>query len=73
MPPATFLAVEAAAATVWSSTTALEYYFFGHAIVGAPTWLQVLLVIAGLLTAFITLRLLRGRLAAAEPPERPAG
>jgi membrane protein DedA with SNARE-associated domain len=54
-----FLLVSAAAAVIWSAMIALEYYFAGHAILGAPTWLQVVLVLVGILATIASLRLLR--------------
>ena len=60
-----FLAVSAAAATAWSTIVTLEYYFAGHAILAAPTWLQIVLVIAGLIATILSVRLLRRRVKAA--------
>ncbi len=68
MPVPRFLAVEAAAATLWSASITLEYYFFGHAIVGAATWIQVLLVVGGLIATVITLRVFRARVTASDQP-----
>ena len=45
VPLGRFLAVSAAAALAWSALIALEYYFAGQAILGAPTWLQIVLII----------------------------
>lgn len=56
---ARFLAIAAAAATVWSAVVSVEYYFFGGAFLGAATWLQVLLVIAGIAATVLSLGLLR--------------
>ena len=56
-----FLAVSAAAAVVWAATNALEYYFFGDALAGASTWLQVLLIGVGLVWMVVSLNLLRRR------------
>jgi len=68
MPLMRFLPVSAAAAAAWSTLISLEYYFAGHALLGAPTWLQVVLIIVGLGATAVSLRLLRPSLAAR--PER---
>jgi membrane protein DedA with SNARE-associated domain len=54
-----FLAVSAVAALAWSAVITLEYYFAGHAILAAPTWLQIALIIVGLLATIASLRVLR--------------
>jgi membrane protein DedA with SNARE-associated domain len=54
-----FFLVSAAAALVWATIITLEYYFAGKAILGAPTWLQILLVIVGVIATIVSLRLLR--------------
>jgi membrane protein DedA with SNARE-associated domain len=54
-----FCAVSAAACVVWSSVITLEYYFAGHAILGAPTWLQILLIVVGIVATVLSFRLLR--------------
>jgi membrane protein DedA with SNARE-associated domain len=54
-----FFLVSAAACVVWSSVITLEYYFAGHAILGAPTWLQILLIIVGIVATILSFRLLR--------------
>lgn len=59
LPALRVLLVTAAACTVWSALITLEYYFAGRAILGAPTWLQVTLVIVGILATIVSLRLLR--------------
>ena len=56
-----FLAVSTAAAVVWAVTNALEYYFFGGALAGASTWLQVVLICAGIAWMVVSLNLLRRR------------
>jgi phosphatidylglycerol lysyltransferase len=61
MPAARFLALSAAAATVWALVCSLEYYFFGHALAAADTWLQILLVCAGVAWLFVSFDLLRRR------------
>lgn len=61
MPFRRFLPVSAAAAVVWAVVNALEYYWFGHALLGASTWLQVLMILAGIAATVLSLRLLRRR------------
>lgn len=74
MPFKRFLPISAAAALAWASINALEYYWFGRALAAADTWVQVLLVIAGLAWLVFTLRLLRrrARRRLGETPEAPA-
>jgi membrane protein DedA with SNARE-associated domain len=60
MPVGRFLVVNLAAALVWAAVNALEYYWFGRALAGASTWLQVLLGLAWLV---LSLHLLRRRAA----------
>jgi membrane protein DedA with SNARE-associated domain len=63
-----FLLVTAVAAAAWSTLITLEYYFAGHVLLGAPTWLQILLIIVGLVAAVLSFRLLKpGILARAKP------
>lgn len=54
-----FLLVSAAAAIAWSSIISIEYYFAGHALLGAPTWLQIVLIVVGIIATIVSLRLLR--------------
>jgi membrane protein DedA with SNARE-associated domain len=61
MPLLRFLPLSAAAATVWALVNGLQYYWFGHALAGADTWLQIVLVCAGLTWMFVSLNLLRRR------------
>jgi membrane protein DedA with SNARE-associated domain len=56
---APFVLVSAAAATAWSAIITLEYYFAGHALLGAPTWLQIVLIVVGIIATIASLRLLR--------------
>jgi membrane protein DedA with SNARE-associated domain len=70
VPLGRFLAVSAVAALAWSALITLEYYFAGHAILGAPTWLQIVLIVVGALTTIASLRLLRVGLGARR--RRPA-
>jgi membrane protein DedA with SNARE-associated domain len=61
MPLRRFLPVTAAAATVWALINALEYYYLGHALTSADTWVQIALLAAGLLSLVITFNFLRRR------------
>jgi membrane protein DedA with SNARE-associated domain len=61
MPVARFTAVTCVAAVAWASLNGLEYYWFGRALAGASTWLQVLLVGAGLAWMVLSLSYLRRR------------
>jgi membrane protein DedA with SNARE-associated domain len=61
MPLPRFLAVSTAAALVWAVTNALEYYFFGSALAGASTWLQIALICVGLAWMVASFKLLRRR------------
>jgi membrane protein DedA with SNARE-associated domain len=63
MPFARFLLVNIAAALVWASLNALEYYWFGRALTGASTWVQVLLIVLGLVWLGLSLHVLRRRAA----------
>jgi membrane protein DedA with SNARE-associated domain len=56
-----FVRFSVAAAVVWATVNALEYYWFGHALARADTWLQVVLIVAGIAWTVFTLRLLRRR------------
>lgn len=71
MPVRRFLPVCAASCVVWAGVTALEYYFFGHALAGASTWLQIVLICIGIASTVLTLGPIRrralNRLRAADP------
>ncbi|MGB0097773.1 MAG: DedA family protein [Solirubrobacteraceae bacterium] len=54
-----FFIVSAIAATAWSTILTLEYYFAGHAILGAPTWIQITLIVAGVIATIASFRLLQ--------------
>jgi membrane protein DedA with SNARE-associated domain len=56
-----FLPVTAAAASVWAVVSGLDYYWFGHALAGANTWVQVALVGAGIAWLLLSLSVLRRR------------
>jgi membrane protein DedA with SNARE-associated domain len=61
MPVKRFLPFSAAAAMAWALTNSLEYYWFGHALAGADTWLQIVLVCAGIAWMVVSFNLLRRR------------
>jgi membrane protein DedA with SNARE-associated domain len=61
MPVARFAVLSAAAALLWALINGLEYYWFGRALAGASTWVQVVLVAAGLAWMALSLKLLRRR------------
>lgn len=56
-----FLPLSAGAALVWALTNGLEYYWFGHALAGADTWLQVVLVGVGVAWLVLSMAVLRRR------------
>ncbi len=59
MPALRVLLVSAVACLCWSALITLEYYFAGRAILGAPTWLQIILIIVGIGATILSIRLLR--------------
>ncbi|HWE10393.1 MAG TPA: DedA family protein [Solirubrobacteraceae bacterium] len=61
MPFGRFLLISTAAVLVWAITNALEYYFFGDALAGASTWVQIVLVCAGVTWMMFTVNVLRRR------------
>jgi membrane protein DedA with SNARE-associated domain len=61
MPLKRFFPLTAAAALVWALGNGLGYYWFGHALTGASTWVQVAMVCAGLVWMLVSLNLLRRR------------
>jgi membrane protein DedA with SNARE-associated domain len=56
-----FLPASAAAALTWALVNGLEYYWFGHALLRANTWVQVVLVGAGIAWLVVSLNVLRRR------------
>ena len=56
-----FLPASTAAAVTWALVNALEYYWFGHALLGASTWVQVVMVSAGIVWLVLSLNVLRRR------------
>lgn len=61
MPISRFLPIAAAAATAWALINGLEYYWFGTAVAGAETWVQVVLVCAGIASMVLSVTVLRRR------------
>jgi membrane protein DedA with SNARE-associated domain len=59
MPVNRFLRYSVVAAVVWALVEGLKYYWFGRALEGAGTWVQVVLIVAGLgwtVGSFVILR-----------------
>jgi membrane protein DedA with SNARE-associated domain len=63
------LLVSAVACLAWSALITLEYYFAGHVILGAPTWLQITLIVVGIVSAVVLLGLLRTETITGRAPE----
>jgi membrane protein DedA with SNARE-associated domain len=61
MPFRRFFPISVAAATLWALLNALEYYWFGHALAGASSWIQVVMVFAGVGWMVLSFHLLRRR------------
>jgi membrane protein DedA with SNARE-associated domain len=61
MPIKRFLPVSAAAALIWALVNGLAYYWFGHALVTASTWVQVALIGVGVGWTVLSIGLLRRR------------
>ncbi len=61
MPIGRFLIISATAASAWALINGLEYYWFGHALAEASTWVQVVLVCAGIAWLAVSLTMLRRR------------
>lgn len=73
MPFPRFFGVSAVACALWSTVITLEYYFAGRTILGAPTWLQILLIIVGIVGTILSFRLMRpGVLGPAKSPAKAA-
>ncbi|HEY1515569.1 MAG TPA: hypothetical protein VGF91_04055, partial [Solirubrobacteraceae bacterium] len=67
MPLRRFLPISTAAAVGWASIHALEYYWFGHALLHASTLVRVVLVFAGLAWFVASISVLRRRALLARP------
>jgi membrane protein DedA with SNARE-associated domain len=73
MPFPRFLAVSTVACALWSTIITLEYYFAGHVILGAPTWLQITLIIVGIVATIASFKLLKpGLPRSPKTPPKPA-
>jgi membrane protein DedA with SNARE-associated domain len=68
MPLRRFLPVSAMAAITWAVLNGLGYYWFGAVVARASTWVQVVMVSAGVVWMLVSLNLLRRR--ALRPVER---
>jgi membrane protein DedA with SNARE-associated domain len=71
---ARFVALSAFGAAIWATSAGLEYYYFGHALAGSGSWLEVVIVVVGIVWAVISIRFLRRRALAplTESPSAPA-
>jgi membrane protein DedA with SNARE-associated domain len=67
-----FLPVSAAAAVAWATVNTLEYYWFGHALLGASTSVRVVMVCASVAWLVVSLGLLRRRALRQLRPAPPA-
>ncbi|MBV9312034.1 MAG: VTT domain-containing protein [Solirubrobacterales bacterium] len=56
-----FLAFSSAAALAWASLNALEYFWFGKALAAASSWVQIVLICAGIGWLVFSVNLLRRR------------
>ena len=56
-----FLFFSSTAALVWATVNALEYYWFGRALAGADTWVQIVLICVTVAWLVVSLNLLRRR------------
>jgi membrane protein DedA with SNARE-associated domain len=61
MPLRRFFPISAAAAVTWATVHSLEYYFFGHALLGASRVVQVVMVCAGVAWLVVSFSVLRRR------------
>lgn len=61
MPVARFLRYSVTAALAWAVIEGLKYYWFGRALAGADTWVQVVLIVVGLAWTVGSFVLLRRR------------
>jgi membrane protein DedA with SNARE-associated domain len=56
-----FLMISTAAATAWSLWNGLQVYYIGHTLVGASTWVQIVMVCVGIVWMLLSLNFLRRR------------
>lgn len=61
MRPGRFLIMSAAAATAWALWNGLQVYYIGHMLLGASTWVQIVMVCVGILWMLVSLSFLRRR------------
>ena len=61
MPVNRFLRYSVIAALAWALVEGLKYYWFGRALAGADTWVQVVVIVAGLAWTIASFILLRRR------------
>jgi membrane protein DedA with SNARE-associated domain len=61
MPVNRFIPISAGAALLWATMDSLKAYLFGRALASGDIWLQVLIVIVGLVWTIVPLILLRRR------------
>ena len=66
MSPLRFGVISLCAALLWATLTGCEFYFFGGVLLGAPTWLQVLLVVGGIGLGLLVAGLVRRRVRAGD-------
>jgi membrane protein DedA with SNARE-associated domain len=63
MPVRRFIRYSTTAALAWGVIEGLKYYWFGRALVGADTWVQIVLIAAGLSWTILSFRMLHRRAA----------
>jgi membrane protein DedA with SNARE-associated domain len=61
MQPGRFLIISAAAALAWSLWNGLQVYYVGHTLLGASTWVQIVMICVGLIWMLVSLNFLRRR------------
>lgn len=61
MRPGSFLIISAVAATAWALWNGLQFYYVGHALLGASTWVQIVMVCVGIMWMLVSLNFLRRR------------
>ena len=61
MPIKRFLRYSTIAAVLWALVSGLEYYWFGRAVESADTWVQIVIVVVGLVWTVVSFRYLRRR------------
>jgi membrane protein DedA with SNARE-associated domain len=61
MTLARFALITGVSALIWATITSFEFYFFGSLFLAAATWLKAVIVVAGILSSFLVLQLVRRR------------